>query len=116
MASTITTRSAAHGVIILDYDGRIAFSEGGADFRNVIRGLIEKGYVNILIDFAKVTFIDSSGVGDLIALHNRAKNEGGALKLVNIGEKIAKDFAIMKLDNIFEIFRDEAEAIQSYAK
>lgn len=68
----------------------------------------------IIINFSKVTYIDSSGLATLVEIFKKLRAYGGALKLVNLSPKIKNLFEITKLEKLFDILDDEEEAIKSF--
>lgn len=101
-------------VVVLDVEGKIL---GGADseaFRSVVRSLIDAGKCKVLVNLADVNWINSTGLGILIAGFTEMQRSGGKLKLVNVSERIEGLLAVTKLSTIFESFRQEDEAIQSF--
>jgi anti-anti-sigma factor len=81
-----------------------------------VKDQIKKNKKNFLINFEKVKFIDSMGIGELIASFKSAHDSGGKLKLMKLSPKIFLLFQITLLVKIFEIFDDEEEAIRSFSE
>jgi anti-anti-sigma factor len=67
------------------------------------KGLASDGFVDVIVDFGKVDFIDSAGIGTLISLSKLMKDNGGSLQLRNLGDNIKRVFALSRLDNFFKI-------------
>jgi len=101
-------------VTILDVSGKITIGEGTMKFREAVRKLIDQGGRKLLLNFAEVTYIDSSGMGELICAYTTLNNQGGTLKLLNLPKRLKDLLKITKLLNIFEVFDDEAAAIKSF--
>jgi anti-sigma B factor antagonist len=103
-------------VTIVDLSGRITLGEGSVVLRDTIRDLVSKGRNNILLNLGNVTYIDSSGIGELVSAFTTVRNQGGELKLLNLTKKVHDLLQITKLYTVFDIKDDEAAAVQSFAK
>jgi anti-sigma B factor antagonist len=112
---TIDTRT-ADGVTILDIHGRITIGEGSAKVRSVVRELLQAGKKNILLNLGDVSYVDSSGIGELVSSFTTVTNQGGQLKLLHLTKKLQELLAITKLLTVFDSFDEEAKAIGSYAE
>ena len=104
----------ADSVTVLDMQGRITIGEGSVALRNAIRKLLEEGKKNILLNLAGVSYVDSSGIGELVSSFTSVNKEGGKLKLLNLTQKIQDLLAITKLLTVFDTFEAEQEAVDSY--
>jgi anti-sigma B factor antagonist len=104
------------GVIVLDLSGRITLGEGSVILRDTIRDLIGRGQKKILLNLGDVTYIDSSGIGELVSAFTTVRNQGGELKLLNLTKKVHDLLQITKLYTVFDIKDDEATAVKSFAK
>ena len=102
-------------VTVLDAAGRITLGEGSSAFRDKIKELTVAGNKKILINMADVSYIDSSGIGELVSGFTTVTNSGGSLKLLNLGKRIQDLLQITKLYTVFETFEDEAAAIRSFS-
>jgi anti-sigma B factor antagonist len=103
------------GVTILDLSGRITLGEGSVVLRDQIRELLAKDQKNILLNLADVTYIDSSGIGELVSAYTAVRNKGGELKLLNLTKKVHDLLQITKLYTVFDIKDDEAAAVAAFA-
>ncbi len=103
------------GVTILDLSGKITLGEGSGTLRDEVRDLVAKGSKKILLNLADVSYIDSSGLGELVSAFTAVKNAGGDLKLVNLTKKVSDLLVITKLATVFDAKDDEASAIASFA-
>ena len=103
-------------VTVVDISGRITLGEGCAQLRELIRDQLTKGHKRVLINLADVTYIDSSGIGELVSAYTTVSNQGGQLKLLNLTKKVHDLLQITKLYTVFDIHEDEAEAIGSFEK
>ncbi len=113
MALTIASRE-VDSVTVLDLSGRITLGEGSVQLREAIRDLIGKGQKTILLNLGDVSYIDSSGLGELVSAFTTSKNQGAALKLLNLTKKVKDVLQLTKLYTVFDIYDDEATAIASY--
>ena len=102
------------GISILDLEGKIILGSGDIMLQEAIDGLLAEEKKNILLNFSGVTYIDSSGIGQLVQSLRMAKAVGGQLKIVNVSNKIYNTFTIMKLLPVFEVYSDEKEALSSF--
>ena len=104
------------GVAVVDMSGRITLGEGSVVLRDTIRDLIGKGNKKILLNLGDVTYIDSSGIGELVSAFTAVRREGGELKLLNLTKKVHDLLQITKLYTVFDIKDDEATAIKAFGK
>jgi anti-sigma B factor antagonist len=110
------TNRQVDGVTIVDMSGRITLGEGSVVLRDAIRDLIGKEQKKILLNLGDVTYIDSSGIGELVSAFTAVRREGGELKLLNLTKKVHDLLQITKLYTVFDIKDDEAAAVQSFSK
>jgi anti-sigma B factor antagonist len=113
VALTIASRS-VDGVSVLDLSGRITLGEGSVQLRDAVRDLIGKGQKNILLNLGDVSYIDSSGLGELVSAYTTAKNQGASVRLLNLTKKVKDVLQLTKLYTVFDIYDDEATAVGSY--
>jgi anti-sigma B factor antagonist len=81
-----------------------------------VKSLIADGKTKVVLNMANITFIDSAGLGTLVAAHHSAKSQGAALKLAHLGSKFQEVLQITKLLTVFDVYNTEAEAVASFAK
>ena len=110
------TNRIVEGVAVVDMSGRITLGEGSVVLRDTIRDLIGKGNKKILLNLGDVTYIDSSGIGELVSAFTAVRREGGELKLLNLTKKVHDLLQITKLYTVFDIKDDEATAIKAFGK
>ena len=103
------------GVTVVDLSGRITLGEGSVILRDTVRDLIGKGEKKILLNLGDVTYIDSSGIGELVSAFTTVRNQGGELKLLNLTKKVHDLLQITKLYTVFDVKDDEASAIAAYS-
>ena len=115
MSMKATTRQ-VDSVNVVDLSGRITLGEGCSQLRELIRDLLAKGHKKILLNLGEVTYIDSSGIGELVSGFTAVSNQGGQLKLLNLTKKVHDLLQITKLYTVFDVKDDEASAIASYMR
>jgi len=103
-------------VTVFDISGRITLGEGCTQLRELIRSHLSKGSKKMLLNLADVTYIDSSGIGELVSAFTAVSNQGGQLKLLNLTKKVHDLLQITKLLTVFDVHDDEAKAIASFEK
>ncbi len=103
-------------VTVVDFSGRITLGEGCAQLRELIRDQLKKGHKNVLLNLADVTYIDSSGIGELVSGYTAVSNQGGQLKLLNLTKKVHDLLQITKLYTVFDVHDDETKAITSFGR
>ena len=111
-----TSTRQVDGVTIIDLSGRITLGEGSSVLRDLVRQTVAKGNKKILLNLGDVTYIDSSGIGELVSAFTSVRNAGGELKLLNLTKKVHDLLQITKLYTVFDVKDDEATAIQAFSK
>lgn len=112
MSVKLTTHQRGE-VIIVDASGRLTLGEGTSTLRTKIRELVEGGSRRIVLNMADITYIDSSGLGELVAAYTTLTRARGELKLLNLAKRVHDLLKITKLYTVFETFEDEASAADS---
>jgi anti-sigma B factor antagonist len=102
------------GVTIVDCSGRITLGEGSVVMRDVVKDLLAKGNKKILLNLGDVNYIDSSGIGELVAAFTTVRNQGGELKLLNLTKKVHDLLQITKLYTVFDVKDDETSAVKAF--
>ena len=110
-----TTRQ-VDGITILDMSGRVTLGEGSVVLRDTIRDILAQGHKKVLLNLGDVTYIDSSGIGELVSAFTAVRKEGGELKLLNLTKKVHDLLQITKLYTVFDVKDDEALAIAAFEK
>ena len=113
MALRMTERD-VNGVTALDIEGRIVLGEESNAFREKVKGLLASGKKKIVLNLSQVTYIDSAGLGTLVATFHSARSQGATLKLANLGAKFKEVLQVTKLMTVFDTYDSEAAAIQSF--
>jgi len=114
MKMTASTRLVGD-VTIVDLSGRIVLGEGSAGLRDLVRNLVSEGKKKILLNLGDVNYIDSSGLGELVAAFTSVRKQGGELKLLNLTKRVHDLLQITKLYTVFEITDDEAASLKSFS-
>lgn len=114
MAELNISERQAGDVTILDMDGKVTIGEGSVALRSAIRRLLGEGKKKILLNLGSVSYVDSSGIGELVSSFTAVNKEGGTLKLLNLTQKIQDLLAITKLLTVFDVYENEGEALSSY--
>lgn len=114
MSVKLNTRQVGN-VSVIDVAGRITLGEGSAALRETLRDMVAKNQNKILLNLADVTYIDSSGIGELVSGYTTVTNTGGQLKLLNLNKRVKDLLQITKLYTVFEVKEDEADAIRSFS-
>lgn len=113
MSVKLTTRQVGD-VTVVDATGRITLGEGASTLRDTIRDLAANGHKKLLLNLSEVSYIDSSGIGELVSGFTTITNQGGKLKLVGLTKRVKDLLQITKLYTVFEVFDDEAAAVRSF--
>jgi len=108
------TERRSGSVTVLDLKGNIRLGEGNIELHNILRFLVEKGEKRILLNLGEVTYIDSSGLGELVAGYTTLQKNGGELKILRLTERVRELMVITKLLTVFDVFDNENEAVNSF--
>jgi anti-sigma B factor antagonist len=104
------------GVSIVALDGRIVLGEESTALREKFKSLIAAGKQKIVMNMDNVTYIDSAGLGTLIAAHVSAKTKGASVRLCHLGKKFHEVLQITKLLTVFDVYDTQAAAVSSFAR
>ncbi len=115
MSMKASTRQ-VDGITIVDLSGRITLGEGSVVLRDTIKDLLSKGQKKILLNLGDVSYIDSSGIGELVSAFTSVRNQGGELKLLHLTKKVHDLLQITKLYTVFDVKDDEATAITAFSR
>lgn len=113
MSIQVTNRQVGD-VTVVDVAGRITLGEGASALRENIRELVAKGNKKILLNLSDVSYIDSSGIGELVSAYTTVTNQGGTLKLLGLTKRVKDLLQITKLYTVFEVFESEPIAVRSF--
>ena len=115
MALKMTNRE-VDSVAVVALDGRIVLGEESNALREKVKSLLAAGQKKIVLNMADVTYIDSSGLGTMVALHTSAKSQGAAMKISNLGAKFQEILQVTKLVTVFDGYPTETAAVASFPK
>lgn len=103
------------GVTVLALSGRITLGDESNQLRTEIKDLLARGKTRLVLDLGNVSYIDSAGLGTLVAAYTSARNSGGQVKLANITQKFDELLSITKLLTVFSVYKSTDEAVKSFA-
>jgi anti-sigma B factor antagonist len=101
-------------VNVVDVVGRVTLGEGSSSLGDALRGLAGKGSKKVVVNFAEVSYIDSSAIGELISGYSTLSKVGGQLKLMGLSKRVKDLLLITKNYTIFDIHDTEAAAMGSF--
>jgi anti-sigma B factor antagonist len=113
MAFKLTTRILGD-VTIIDLSGRLEIGEGSVILRETLQN--NPADAKVLINLTDVSFLDTSGLGELVSAHTRAQNAGTHLKLTGIPSRVEKLFQMTKLDRILDVYNNETDALHNWGE
>ncbi len=108
------TKRTVDGILAIECTGRIVFGEESAMLRDEVKKAISDGAKRIVINLGGVNYIDSGGLGTLVALHTTAHNAGGTIKLANLTRRVVDLLQVTKLLTVFEVYNSEYEALEAF--
>src|SRR5277367_4249832 len=111
-----TTTREVDGVTVVALDGRIVLGEESNALREKVKSLVAEGKKKIVLNTENISFIDSAGLGTLVAAHHSAKGQGASLRLCPLGSKFQEVLQITKLLTVFDVYDTEAAAVSSFSK
>ena len=114
MRNLIMTKRSIDGVTILDLSGDIQMGQGNDYLHRTLHSLIDEGTTKVLVNLANISYIDSSGLGELVSGFTTMEKAGGELKLLNLTQRVSELMMITKLLTVFDTFDDERMAIASF--
>jgi anti-sigma B factor antagonist len=109
-----TTQRTADQVSVISLDGRMTRNDGFGAVKTAVTDLLAQGHTQLLVDMGGVSYMDSTGVGELVSAFITTRNHHGSLKLLNPSHRLRELFEVAKLETVFEMFDDEAEALRSF--
>ena len=104
------------GVSIVALEGRIVLGEESNSLRERVKGLLGQNKKKIVLNMDNVTYIDSAGLGTLVAAHHSAKSQSASLRLSNLGSKFQEVLQVTKLFTVFDVYDSETAAVRSFTK
>ena len=104
------------GILVIQCNGRIVFGDESSLLREDIKKAIADGNKKIVLNLGEVNYIDSGGLGTLVALHTTAHNAGATIKLANLTKRVGDLLQVTKLLTVFEVHNSEYEALEAFRK
>jgi anti-sigma B factor antagonist len=101
-------------VTVINLAGRITLGKGTERLRQAVRDVLDRGRRQILLNFDEVFYVDSSGLGELVASSKRVLQAGGRMKLMKLNQVANNLLQVTRLYMVFEVFKDEASALRSF--
>jgi anti-anti-sigma factor len=101
-------------VVVLDVSGRLVLGDGDQVLKDRVAALFEKGNRHVLLNVSKLSYVDSSGLGVIVASFLAARNLGGALRLVNPSSRLHQLLAMAKLLTVVDVRESDEEAVESF--
>ena len=114
MQLKLSTRT-QDGVLLVECNGRIIFGEESSLLRDTVKTAVSENN-RIVLNLGEVNYIDSGGLGTLVALRATALNAGGTIKLANLTKRVGDLLQVTKLLTVFDVYNSEAEAVDSFRK
>ena len=109
----MTTRT-HNDVSILYPEGKITLGDGDQELGEAVRTALEQGGRKVLINFSKVSYLDSSGVGELVGCYTSIKNKGGELKICGMNSRIFSLITMTSLHSVFDVKDTEEESLAAF--
>ena len=109
------TEKEANGVTILVLSGRVVLGDESNQLRTRLKELLGQGKTRLVLDLANVKYIDSAGLGTLVAGYTSAQSQGASMKLANLTKKFDEQLHITKLVTVFEVHDSVEAAVKSFA-
>ena len=113
MALEITEKESS-GVTVLVLAGRVTLGEESSKLRTKLKDLLGEGKTRVVLDLAEVKYIDSAGLGTLVAGYTSARNQGASMKLANLTKKFDEQLHITKLVTVFDVYDSVEGAVKSF--
>jgi len=108
-----TSRKDPKGVLVVEVDGQLIVGNR-QEFKQAVLDALDAGERKFLVDFTQTGYIDSSGLGVLVSLSKKIRDEGGDLRLAGLNEDLKTLFELTKLDTLFAISDTPAEALKAF--
>jgi anti-sigma B factor antagonist len=108
------TKRTVDGILAIECSGRIVFGEETSLLRDEVKKTIADNIKRIVLNLGEVSYIDSGGLGTLVALHTTAHNAGASVKLANLTKRVGDLLQVTKLLTVFDVYNSEYEALESF--
>ncbi|HTY63890.1 MAG TPA: STAS domain-containing protein [Acidobacteriota bacterium] len=104
----------AKDIVIIDAEGKMVLGDGDVEIKQAVDDLVQKGNKSVILNLAKVPYLDSAGLGEIMRCFTALRRDGGNFKLVSPNQRIIDLLNITKLLNVFDIYDSESSAIKSF--
>jgi anti-sigma B factor antagonist len=104
----------AKDIVVIDVDGKIVLGDGDVEIKQAVDSLLQKGSKHVILNLAKVPYLDSAGLGEIMRCFTALRRDGGDFKLLSPNHRIIDLLSITKLLNVFDIYDNEPSAIKSF--
>jgi len=108
------TKRTVDGIVALECNGRIVFGEESSLLREEVKKALADGAVRIVLNLSEVSYIDSGGLGTLVALHTSARSANAAIKLAGLTKRVGDLLQVTKLLTVFDVHNTEYEALEAF--
>jgi anti-sigma B factor antagonist len=108
------TKRTVDGILAIGCSGRIVFGEESSMLRDDVKQALHDGAKRIVLNLGEVNYIDSGGLGTLVALHTTAHNAGASIKLAHLTKRVDDLMQVTKLLTVFEVYHSEYEALEAF--
>ena len=106
----------AGGVTILAINGDLLLTgRGQTPIADRVRSELQQGHTRVVLDLARVRYVDSTGLGELVHAHCAVRNRSGAMRLMNVSKRVKDLLIVTRLDTLFDCFETEADTLASFA-
>jgi anti-sigma B factor antagonist len=103
------------GIVVFTGNGRIVFGDESALLREEVKKALQENK-RIVLNLGEINYIDSGGLGTLVALHTSAHTSGGTIKLAHLGKRVGDLLQITKLLTVFEVYDSEYDALEAFRR
>ncbi len=102
-------------VVVIDLNGKLVLGEGTGLLKDKVQSLVFQGNKQVLLNLGGVSYMDSAGLGELVATHTNVTRQGGQIKVANLTKRVTDLLTISKVLTVFDAYDSEAEAIGAFA-
>ena len=114
MALKLKVRQESDGITVLELEGRILVADSSQQFHQAVREQLAQGARRIVLHLGGVSYVDSSGIGEVVGAFTAARDSGGELRLAAVTPKVRDLMMMTNLNRIFDLNQSEADAIASF--
>ena len=104
----------ANNILVMELSGTLTLGDEAGQLRARFREILSDGTNQLVLDLSKLSYVDSMGLGALVAGFTTARNEGGDVKLAKLSAQFHEQLAVTKLDTVFEVYATVEEAVRSF--